>query len=86
MGGEVIFSLSLTVIYIWLYRNTAGSLSFVTVFRALSNTVAFAVLDAGVLVSSDPYIVGITAIAAVLVPVVYGPQQFSRPAASRADP
>jgi membrane protease YdiL (CAAX protease family) len=84
-GGEVIFSLSLTVIYIWLYRNTGGSLFFVTVFHALSNTVAFALLDAGVFVSSYPYIVGITAIAAVLILLVYGPQQFSRPAASRAN-
>jgi membrane protease YdiL (CAAX protease family) len=82
-AGEVIFSLSLTVIYIWLYRNTAGSLFFVTVFHAISNSVAFMLLDAGVFISSYPYVVGITAIAAALIIAVNGTKQFSRPAAAR---
>ena len=42
--GEIIFSLSLTVIYTWLYEHTNCSLFFVSVFHAMSNTVAFVLL------------------------------------------
>ncbi|MFN7037481.1 MAG: lysostaphin resistance A-like protein [Bellilinea sp.] len=82
--GEVVFSLSLTVIYIWLYRNTGASLFFVTVFHAMSNTAAFVLLELGVFVSSYPYVVGLTAFWAALILLRYGTKPFSRPAVARA--
>jgi len=74
--GEIIFSLSLTVIYTWLYQNTARSLFFVSVFHAMSNTMAFVLLELGVFVSSYTFVVGITAIVAVVIILIYGPQRF----------
>ena len=82
--GEVIFSLSLTVIYIWLYRNTGASLFFVTVFHAMSNTAAFVLLGLGVFVSSYPYVVGLTAFWAALILLRYGTKPFGRPGVARA--
>ncbi len=52
-AGELLFSLSLTVIYTWLYVNTAGSLFFVSIFHAMSNTIAFVLLEAGIFTSSQ---------------------------------
>ncbi|MEZ0394896.1 MAG: CPBP family intramembrane glutamic endopeptidase [Anaerolineales bacterium] len=60
----VLFSLALTVLYTWLYNHTQGSLFFVTVFHAMSNTVAAVLLDRGVFVSSYPAVVALTAIVA----------------------
>jgi membrane protease YdiL (CAAX protease family) len=81
--GEVLFSLSLTVIYIWLYRHTGGSLFFVSVFHAMSNTAAFVLLELGVFVSSYPFVVGITTVFAVGIILVYGTKQFSRAAVAQ---
>lgn len=74
--GEIIFSLSLTVIYTWLYLNTARSLFFVSVFHAMSNTVAFALLELGVFVSSYIFVVSVTTIVAIVIILIYGPQRF----------
>lgn len=76
--GEVVFSLSLTVIYTWLYRNTGRSLFFVTIFHAMSNTVAWALLELGVFVSSYPAVVGFTTLVALGIVLVYGVQRFER--------
>lgn len=82
--GEVLFSLSLTVIYIWLYRQTGASLFFVTVFHAMSNTAAFVLLELGVFVSSYPFVVGITTVFAVGIILGFGTKQFSRAAVGQA--
>jgi membrane protease YdiL (CAAX protease family) len=74
--GEIIFSLSLTVIYTWLYQHTNHSLFFVSVFHAMSNTMAFVLLELGVFVSSYAFVVGITAIVAIVIILIYGPQRF----------
>jgi membrane protease YdiL (CAAX protease family) len=76
--GELLFSLSLTVIYTWLYLNTRGSLFFVSVFHAMSNTVAFILLEMGVFVSSYIFVVGVTTVTALILLLVYGPQRFAR--------
>lgn len=80
--GELVFSLSLTVIYTWLCANTEGSLFFVTLFHALSNTVAFVLLELGVFQSSYIYVVGLTALSAVSILVIYGSRHFSRKVAN----
>jgi len=76
--GSVLFSISLTVIYTWLYGNTSRSLFFVTIFHAMSNTAAFVILELGAYTSSYLYVVGITVIAATAIILIYGPQRFSR--------
>ncbi len=76
--GEILFSLALTVIYVWLYNNTGGSLLFVTIFHAMSNTVAFVLLELGVFESSYPFVVGVTALAALSIVLIYGPRKFGR--------
>lgn len=76
--GGLAFSICLTVIYTWLYQNTGRSLFFVSVFHALSNTAAFIMLELGAYISTYPYIVGITAIAAIVIVLIYGPQRFTR--------
>ena len=68
-AGEMIFSLTLTLIYTWLYNGTDGSLLFVSIFHAMSNTVAWLLLEAGVFGSSYPFVVGTTAAAAVAIAV-----------------
>lgn len=75
---EILFSLSLTVIYTWLYVNTARSLFFVSVFHAMSNTVAFALLELGAFVSSYIFVVSVTTIVALVIILIYGPQRFTR--------
>ena len=77
--GQILFSLSLTVIYTWLYRNTGRSLFFVSVFHAMSNTVAFALVELGVFATSYLFVVGVTAVVAVAIVLVYGPHRFARP-------
>ncbi len=56
--GRIVFSLSLTMIYTWSYRNTQRSLFFVSVFHAMSNTAAFALLQMDVFAVSYLLIVG----------------------------
>jgi membrane protease YdiL (CAAX protease family) len=73
---EVLFSLSLTVIYTWLYLNTNRSLFFVSVFHAMSNTVAFVLLDLNIFVSSYVLVVSITSIVAIGIILIYGSQRF----------
>lgn len=79
--GEVLFSLALTVLYTWLYAYTGRSLFFVTVFHAMSNTVAGALSELGLFVPSYPFVVGLTALAALAVLLRYGPRRFGRAAA-----
>lgn len=83
-AGELLFSLSLTAVYTWLYVNTSGSLFFVSVFHAMSNTVAFVLLEAGVFASSYGFVVGITSLVALAIILLYGPQQFSKSPGSPA--
>ncbi len=78
LGGEFLFSFGLTVIYTWLYNNTQGSLFFVTVFHAMSNTVAAVLLDRGVFVSSYLAVVGVTFAAGVIIPLSFGAKRFAR--------
>lgn len=75
--GQLLFDLSLTVIYTWLYQNTARSLFFVSVFHAMSNTVAYVLLGLGAFVSSYGIVVGLTVIVAVVILGVYGPRRFA---------
>ncbi|MGB9632413.1 MAG: CPBP family intramembrane glutamic endopeptidase [Chloroflexaceae bacterium] len=84
--GQLLFNLSLTVIQTWLYQNTARSLFFVSLFHAMSNTLAYVLLGLGVFVSSYGIVVGVTAIVAMVILGVYGPRRFGggselRPAA-----
>lgn len=74
--AEIIFSLSLTVIYTWLYLHTEGSLLFVSVLHAMSNTIAYVLLELGVFVSSYVYVVSITTIVAIVIVIFYGPKRF----------
>jgi len=68
--GEVVFSLSLTFVYLWLYNGTQGSLLFVSVFHAMSNTIAWLLLEAGVFESSYLFVVGVTTAAALVMAVL----------------
>lgn len=64
---EVLFSLGLTVIYTWLFNQTGGSLLLVSLFHAISNTVASLMLEGGVFLSSYPFVVGVTCVTALAV-------------------
>lgn len=75
---EIPFSLSLTVTYTWLHQNTGRSLVPVTLFHAMSNTVAWMLLELGVFSASYPLVVGVTALFAVGIVLFYGPQRFVR--------
>jgi membrane protease YdiL (CAAX protease family) len=74
--GEVLFSLALTVIYIWLYNHTQRSLLFVSIFHAMSNTIAFVLLELGVFTSSYLLIVALVTVFAILIVLRYGRQRF----------
>lgn len=74
--GELVFNLSLTAIYTWLYRHTDGSLFFVTIFHAMSNTVAFLLLEAKAYTVTYNFMVGATALVAVVLFLCYGPQRL----------
>ncbi len=74
--GMLIFCLSQTVIYTWLYAHTAPSLFFVSILHAMSNTVAFVLLDLGVFVPSYPFVVGVTTLVALVLVLIYGPRRF----------
>jgi len=76
--GEVVFSVALTVIYTWLYNRTRRSLLLVTLFHAMSNTIAAALLAVEVFASSYPIVVGLTALTAVLIVLICGPRRFAR--------
>ncbi len=76
--GDLLFTISLTVLYTWLYRNTGGSLFFVTVFHAMSNTVAFVLMEADAFISSYAFVVVLSTAAALAIVMVYGPQRFTR--------
>ncbi len=65
--GEIIFSVSLTVIYTWLWLNTGHSLFFVSVFHAMSNTIAFTLLEAGAFTSTYAFVVGGTTLVALII-------------------
>jgi membrane protease YdiL (CAAX protease family) len=83
--GEIIFSLSLSVIYTWLYLHTNRSLFFVSVFHAMSNTMAFVLLELGVFVSSYAFVVGIIAIFALVIILIYGPMRFIKTSLKASD-
>lgn len=70
-GGEALFSLGLTVIYIWLFNQSRGSLLPVTLFHSLSNTAAFVLLELGVFEVSYLWVVGVTCLAAAGIIAVY---------------
>lgn len=78
VGFSIVFSLGLTAVYTWLYNNTRGSLFFVTVFHAMSNTVAALLLDRGMFESSYPAVVGVTLAVAILIVLIYGVRRFVR--------
>ena len=75
---EVVFSLALTVIYIWLYNGTGGSLLPVTLFHALSNTAAYILLALSAFCSTYPLVVSLNAAAAAAIVLYYGPRCFGR--------
>ncbi|MGC8825401.1 MAG: CPBP family glutamic-type intramembrane protease [Anaerolineae bacterium] len=77
-AGELMYSLALTVLYTWLYLHTAGSLLFVSLFHAVSNTAAFVLLEMGVYRSSYLAVVALTAVSAVSIVMVYGTRRFIR--------
>jgi len=77
--GALLFSLALTVIYIWLYNHTRRSLLFVTIFHAMSNTIAWVTIELGVYQSSYMPVVGVTTAFAVLIVLFYGPRRFAKP-------
>jgi membrane protease YdiL (CAAX protease family) len=82
-GGEALFSLGLTVIYIWLFNQSAGSLLPVTLFHAISNTAAFILLELGAFESSYLWVVGITCLTALLIVAAYRKEEhFGSPRAS----
>lgn len=74
---EVLFSLSLTVIYTWLYLQTDRSLLFVSLFHALSNTAAFVLLELGLFVPSYGVVVGIVTLMAVFIVLKCGTRRFT---------
>jgi membrane protease YdiL (CAAX protease family) len=76
--GEILFSLSLTAIYTWLYNHTRHSLLPVSIFHAMSNTVAFILLELGVYGSSYLFVVGITTTVAVGIVLLFGTHRFHR--------
>lgn len=73
-----VFSLALTALYTWLYNHTRPSLTFVTIFHAMANTVAAILLESGVFLSSYPAVVTVTALSAILLFMVYGSQKLLR--------
>jgi len=80
--AELLFSLALSVIYIWLYNHTRRSLLLVTLFHAMSNTVAWALMELGVYTSSYPFVVGVTAAWAAAIVLRYGARRFASPASA----
>ena len=74
--AEVLFSLALTTLYIWIYNHTERSLFFVTIFHAMSNTIAYILLTMDVFEQSYVFVVAVTSLAAVLVVLQYGAQRF----------
>lgn len=85
-GGEALFSLGLTVIYIWLYNQSRGSLLPVILFHALSNTAAFLLLELGAFDTSYLWVVGVTCLTAVGIVVVYRKVDYFGPTPEERDP
>jgi membrane protease YdiL (CAAX protease family) len=76
--AEIVFSLALTTIYTWLYNNTDRSLLLVSIFHAMSNTIAFVLLELGAFTSSYILVVSITAIFAIAIVLFYGAKKFRK--------
>ena len=76
--GQTLFWLSMTAIYTWLYRHTAPGLFVVTLFHALSNTLAWIFLEAGIFGPTHLPVVGATTLVALVIVLVYGPRRFAR--------
>ncbi|MEJ5184281.1 MAG: CPBP family intramembrane glutamic endopeptidase [Rectinemataceae bacterium] len=77
--GELVFSIALSGLSIWLFRRTGGSLFFVSVFHAMANTVSWVLYAAGVYESSYPFVAGVTVCAAlvfVFVPSLLDPERL----------
>lgn len=64
---ELLFSLALTVIYTWLFNSTGGSLLLVSIFHAMSNTIASLLLEGDLFYSSYPFVVSVTGITALVL-------------------
>ncbi|MGC8837883.1 MAG: CPBP family glutamic-type intramembrane protease [Anaerolineae bacterium] len=77
---DLLFSLALSVLYIWLYNCTRRSLLLVTLFHAMSNTVAWVLLEVGVYTSSYPFVAGVTAAVAAAIVLRHGTKRFGGPA------
>jgi membrane protease YdiL (CAAX protease family) len=76
--GEILFSLALTTMYTWLYNHTRHSLLPVSIFHAMSNTIAFTLLEMNIYVSSYLFVVGVTTMTAVGIILFYGTNRFYR--------
>lgn len=77
--GELVFSISLSGLSIWLFRRTGDSLFFVSVFHAMANTVASVLHAAGIYESSYPFVASVTACAALVfffVPSLLDPERL----------
>jgi membrane protease YdiL (CAAX protease family) len=74
--GFIISILSVTAIFTWLYEQTKYSLFFVGVFHAMSNTVAYVLIQLGIYESSYLLFVGTTAVFAIALILAYGPKWF----------
>jgi uncharacterized protein len=76
--GFIISILSFTVISTWLYEHTHRSLFFVSVFHAMSNTQALALLQLGIYESTYLPVVGVITAFAIAIILAYGSQRFIR--------
>jgi hypothetical protein len=72
-----LFSSALTVIYTWLYRQKGGGLLFMTIFHAMSNTIAFVLLELDGLFFSYLFVVGFTRLFAAGIVLFYRAGRFS---------
>jgi len=78
-GGEALFSLGLTVIYIWLFNQSRGSLLPVTLFHAFSNMAAFVLLELGAFESSYLWVVGAICLTAAVIVFVSRKEDYFGP-------
>jgi CAAX protease family protein len=83
--GLIIWELSSVVIYTWLYEQTRGSLFFVSVFHAMSNTVAYVLLQLGIYEVTYLPFVGVTTVFAVAIILAYGKQRFIKASRNSED-
>jgi membrane protease YdiL (CAAX protease family) len=75
-NGFIITELSATVIFTWLYEHTSGSLFFVSVFHAMSNTMAYVLLQLGIYEATYLPFVGVTTAFAIAILLADGSQRF----------